>query len=102
MDSNLRYRLSPSPTLSQQHCAASSFLIAPTPCATSPPSCCRISVPANPSMNDCSDLDRKVPATKKLPSRSTMKRVVYFDKSDSELESDEDGDEVSKKRSFKK
>ena len=35
---------------------------------------------------DYSDLDRKVP----------------FDKSDSELESDDDGDEASKKRSFKK
>jgi hypothetical protein len=47
-------------------------------------------------------LDRKVPATKKRPSRSTKKRVVYFDKSNSELESDEDGNEASKKRSFKK
>ena len=51
---------------------------------------------------DYSDSDRKVPATKKIPSRSAKKRVVYFDKSDSELESDEDSDEVSKKRSFKK
>jgi hypothetical protein len=51
---------------------------------------------------DYSDSDRKVPATKKIPSRSAKKRVVYFDKSDSELESDEDGNEASKKRSFKK
>jgi hypothetical protein len=51
---------------------------------------------------DNSDSGRKVPATKKLPSRSAKKRVVYFDKSDSELESDEDGDEAPKKRSFKK
>jgi hypothetical protein len=51
---------------------------------------------------DYSNSDRKVPATKKQPSRSAKKRVVYFDKSDSELESDEDGDEVSKKRSFEK
>ena len=51
---------------------------------------------------DYSDSDRKVPATKKRPSRSAKKRVVYFDKSDSELESDEDGNEASKKRSFKK
>ena len=51
---------------------------------------------------DYSDSDRKVPATKKRPSRSAKKRVVYFDKSDLELESDEDGDEAPKKRSFKK
>jgi hypothetical protein len=51
---------------------------------------------------DYSDSNRKVPATKKRPSRSAKKRVVYFDKSDSELESDEDGNEASKKRSFKK
>jgi hypothetical protein len=51
---------------------------------------------------DYSDSDRKVPATKKIPSRSAKKRVVYFDKSDSELESGEDGNEPSKKRSFKK
>jgi hypothetical protein len=53
-------------------------------------------------MDDCSDLDRKVPVTKKLPSRSAKKRVVYSDKGDSELECDEDGDEAPKKRSFKK
>ena len=53
-------------------------------------------------MDDCSDSDRKVPATKKLPSRSAKKRVIYFDKSDSELESNEDDNEASKKRSFKK
>jgi hypothetical protein len=46
--------------------------------------------------------DRVVSSTKKLPSRSVKKRVVYFAKSDSELESDEDGDEAPKKRSFKK
>jgi hypothetical protein len=51
---------------------------------------------------DYSGSDRKVPATKKRPSRSAKKRVVYFVKSDSELESDEDGDDASKKRSFKK
>jgi hypothetical protein len=51
---------------------------------------------------DYSGSDRKVPATKKRPSRSAKKRVVYFVKSDSELKSDEDGDEASKKRSFKK
>ena len=51
---------------------------------------------------DYSDSVRKVPATKKRPSRSAKKRVVYFDKSDLELESDEDGDEASKKRSSKK
>ncbi len=51
---------------------------------------------------DYSDSDRKVPATKKQPSRSAKKRVVYFDKSDWELESNEDGDEASKTRSFKK
>jgi hypothetical protein len=38
---------------------------------------------------DYSDLDRKVPATKKQPSRSAKKRVVYFNKIDSELESNE-------------
>ena len=53
-------------------------------------------------MDDCSDLDRKVPVNKKLPSRSAKKRVVYSDKGDSELECDEDGDEAPKKRSFKK
>ena len=42
-------------------------------------------------MYDCSDSDRKVSATKKIHSRSTKKRVVYFAKSDSELESNEDG-----------
>ena len=51
---------------------------------------------------DYSDSDRKVPATKKRPSRSTKKRVDYFAKSDSELQSDEDGNEAPKKRSFKK
>ena len=53
-------------------------------------------------IDDCSDLDRKVPVNKKLPSRSAKKRVVYSDKSDSELECDEDSDEAPKKRSFKK
>ena len=53
-------------------------------------------------MDDCSDLDRKVPVNKKLPSRSAKKRVAYSDKSDSELECDEDSDEAPKKRSFKK
>jgi hypothetical protein len=53
-------------------------------------------------MDNCSDSDRKVSATKKIPSWSTKKRVVYFAKSNSELESDEDGNEASKKRSFKK
>ena len=53
-------------------------------------------------MDDCSDSYRKVSATKKIPSWSTKKRVVYFAKSNSELESDEDGNEASKKRSFKK
>jgi hypothetical protein len=47
---------------------------------------------------DYSNLDRKVPATKKRPSRSTKKRVVYFDKSNLELETNEDSDEASKKR----
>jgi hypothetical protein len=51
---------------------------------------------------DYSNSDRKVPATKKRPSRSAKKRVVYLDKSDLELESDEDSDEASKKRSFNK
>ena len=51
---------------------------------------------------DYSYSDRKVPATKKRPSRSTKKRVDYFAKSDSELQSDEDGNEAPKKRSFKK
>jgi len=53
-------------------------------------------------MYDCSDSDRKVSATKKIHSRSTKKRVVYFTKSDSELESDEDVNEASMKRNFKK
>ena len=52
--------------------------------------------------DDCSDLDRKVPVNKKLPSRSTKKRVVYSDKSDSELECNEDSNKAPKKRSFKK
>jgi hypothetical protein len=51
---------------------------------------------------DYSDSDRKVPVTKKLPSRSVKKRVVYSDKSDSELECDEDSDKAPKKRSFEK
>ena len=54
-------------------------------------------------MDDCSDSDGKVSATKKKrdqdvvdflpqqPSRSAKKRVVYFTNSDSETESDEDG-----------
>ena len=54
-------------------------------------------------MDDCSDSEEKVSATKKKreednvdflhqrPCQSTKKRVVYFAKSDSELESDEDG-----------
>ena len=54
-------------------------------------------------MDDCSDSEEKVSATKKKreqdnvdflsqsPRRSTKKRVVYFAKSDSELESNEDG-----------
>ena len=46
-------------------------------------------------MDGCIDSDRVVSSTKKLPSRSVKKRVVYFAKSDSELESDEDGDEAS-------
>ncbi len=54
------------------------------------------------SKREWSLADVKVPATKKQPSRSAKKRVVYFDKSDLELESDEDGDEAPKKRSFKK
>jgi len=53
-------------------------------------------------MDNCSDSDRTVSATKKIPSWSTKKRVVYFAKSNSELESDEDSNEASKKRSFKK
>jgi hypothetical protein len=53
-------------------------------------------------MDNCSDLDRKISATKKLTSRSAKKRVVYFTKSDLETESDEDSDEAPKKRSFKK
>jgi len=53
-------------------------------------------------MYDCSDSDRKVSATKKIHSRSTNKRVVYFTKSDLELESDEDVNEASMKRNFKK
>ena len=51
---------------------------------------------------DYSDTDRKVPVTEKQPSWSAKKRVVYSDKSDSKLESDEDGNEASKKRSFNK
>ena len=47
--------------------------------------------------------DRVVSSTKKLPSRSVKKRVVCFAKSDSELGSDEDGEEKGpKKRSFEK
>ena len=65
-------------------------------------------------MDDCSDSGGKVSATKKKrdqdvvdffpqqPSRSAKKRVIYFTKSDSELESEDDGDEAPKKRSFKK
>jgi hypothetical protein len=54
-------------------------------------------------MDDCSDSDGMVSATKKRPSRSTKKRVVYFsNSSNSELEFDEDGNEAPKKRSFKK
>ncbi len=54
-------------------------------------------------MDDCSDSDGMVSATKKRPSRSTKKRVVYFsNSSNSELEFDEDGDEAPMKRSFKK
>ena len=45
-------------------------------------------------------------ATKKAPkkraSRVSKKTVSYCDTSDSDLQSDEDGDEASKKRSFKK
>jgi hypothetical protein len=60
------------------------------------------------------DSDGKVSVTKKKrdqdnvallpqrPSRSIKKRVVYFPKSDSETESDEDGNMAPKKRSFKK
>jgi hypothetical protein len=54
------------------------------------------------SKREWSLADVKVPATKKRPSRSAKKRVVYFDKSDLELESDEDGNEAPKNRSFKK
>ena len=39
---------------------------------------------------------------KKRPSQSAKKRVVYFDKSDSDLESDENGYMRSKTKSFKK
>ena len=76
-------------------------------------------------MDDGSDLDGKVAAAKKKwrtasagvkaaeddqvaatspprPRRSAKKRVVYFTKSDSEMESDEDGDEAPKKGSAKK
>ena len=65
-------------------------------------------------MVDCSDSDGKVSATKKKrdqdvaaflptrPHRSGKKRVVYFTKSDSETEPDEDNNEALKKRSFKK
>jgi hypothetical protein len=53
-------------------------------------------------MDDCSDLDRKVPVNKKLPSRSAKKSVVYSDKSDSELECNEVSNKAPKKRSFKK
>jgi hypothetical protein len=42
---------------------------------------------------DYSNSDRKVPATKKRPSRSAKKWVVYSDKSNLELESNEDSDE---------
>jgi hypothetical protein len=53
-------------------------------------------------MDGCIDSDRVVSSTKKLPSRSVKKRVVYFAKSNSELGSDEDGNKAPKKRSFKK
>jgi hypothetical protein len=65
-------------------------------------------------MDDCSNLDGKVSTTKKKrdkddvallpqqPSRSAKKRAVYFTKSDSELESEDDNIKAPKKRSFKK
>ena len=53
-------------------------------------------------MDGCIDSDRVVSSTKKLPSRSVKKRVVYFSKSDSELGSNEDGDKALKKKSFEK
>ncbi len=43
-------------------------------------------------MDDCIISNGEVSSTKKQHSRSTKKRVVYFDKSDSDLECDEDGD----------
>ncbi len=65
-------------------------------------------------MNDCSDSDGKISATNKKrdqdvvtflllrPPRSVKKMVVYFTKSDLELESEDDGDKAPKKRSFMK
>ena len=53
-------------------------------------------------MDDCIVSNGEVSSTKKQHSRSAKKRVVYFDKSDLDLECDEDGDEAPKKRSFKK
>ena len=53
-------------------------------------------------MDGCIDSDRVVSSTKKLPSQSVKKRVVYFAKSNSELGSDEDDNKAPKKRSFKK
>ena len=52
-------------------------------------------------MDDCIVSNGEVSTTKKQPRRSAKKRVVYFDKSDSDLECDEDGNEAPKKRSFK-
>ena len=53
-------------------------------------------------MDGCIVSNGEVSTTKKLPSRSVKKRVVYFSKSDSELGSDEDRDKAPKKKSFEK
>ena len=53
-------------------------------------------------MDGCIVSNKEVSTTKKLPSRSVKKRVVYFAKSDLVLGSDEDGDKAPKKKSFEK
>jgi hypothetical protein len=105
----LRYRR---PLSRNNHCAALSFLITQTQRALRLAATSlyrRTDTTVEPTkeevtikMDGCIDSDRVVSSTKKLPSRSAKKMVSYFAKSDSELESDENGDKAPKKRRFKK
>ncbi len=92
-----RHLSSPEPRAQRALCLAAASLYRRTATTLEP-----TKEKATIRMYDCSDSDRKVSATKKIHSRSTKKRVVYFTKSDSELESDEDVNEASMKRNFKK